>query len=125
MRILYAFLFALLLVVFAPFHLLAQTIKFDDKSPSSPAAGTISGQGSYTIGDNQTLLRIKLHAVNPKGGPGGEKACEIDTDKKTWNGQIAQLPAATYKVHARLTYRITGVAKEYVVDTPLVDVPVK
>jgi hypothetical protein len=119
----YIFIMAALILLNIPSEALGQKIAFAAMSPSSPAAGTISGQGTFEIGAKHLTERIVLFAVNPSGGKGGQVSCEYDD--KTWNGQIANLGAATYKVFARLTYRIIGSTTEYHVDTPMVDRVVK
>lgn len=112
----------LLVLVFSP-NLVAQTIKFDDKQPSSPAAGRVNGTGEFSLKAEHEFTAIFLVAMNPKGGPGGEVNCQVNQMTKTWNGLISGLPAATYKVYARLYYKDGG-GKKQILDTPLGDLAV-
>ena len=92
------------------------TIFFDTNSPTSPAAGKVSGSGGYTRPANGTVSSIILYALVKTGGPGGSIACMYNDTNKTWSGTITGLAANTYKVFAVITLTNGSTASTEFVD---------
>jgi hypothetical protein len=89
------------------------TVKFDDKQPSSPAGGKISGTGTYTVAMGSTAGRVEMFAKLAKGpGQGGWINTTLDVPTKSFSGLITALPAGDYNVFARITI-IKGAATLY------------
>jgi len=103
----------------------AQSVSWAAKCPNSPGAGSIFGQGKADPGQGGVLNAVELiatAATDKKGGPGGEKRCDICGT--TFTGTIANLATGTYNAFARMIFQDNAMKTRYW-DSPQVSLTVK
>ncbi len=103
----------------------ASNVTWDKGQPTSPAAGQVSGTGTFMVDPGWTLYSLTITAVNANGGASDTDPCTVNAP--AFSGLIVGLPTGSYYVYSTLTeVKGTGIQRIYSMTTTVpVLVPVK
>ena len=69
--------------------------------PNSPAAGKVSGSGTYHLDGGFNVTEMTIYADPVLGGTSGSNPC-VYNSPPDFSGSIVGLPAGDYNVHVHL-----------------------